>query len=1434
MEWKNINKQKLYFILGALVFFVAIAAGAFTLGKYVLNRNQSGPRVVVAVSDYERVYGDTAAPYEESDGFGNYYVHYIGEKSGESRTYLDMTNDLDANGVIGTTKTKLTTTYKLFEGNQTLERVLMPSEINSDVIQTNTFQNAKNAKPSSEIQLIYGDEGSTDISDRVFTDANVTPYVNMIDYGYDSYDGFKNIFVSSSMEAIDELFMDNYSVEKVLFDEKGTWTSLRSAFSGCKTITSLDDIIFSPNMYETITNMTGTFSGTEIKEIPSTFHFPKNVKTIQSIFYGCESLDSIPDDFKVPSSVTNAAGMFENCASLSAFPSTVFDHAVSLSNLSEAFKGSGIQEATFKFPVSKNLLNLSNMFEFCDSLKKIDMALPEGVQYISEMFRYCEQASGKLEIPSSIKLMDNTFEYAGINTHEVYEGYDTPLVMTYYYSNMVSSEIESASAYNNLHTEKYPDGRVTPVELKFRKVYEEDAPYVNEEGENYYLHYVASYDTLDLEEEMKNQMVTYGAEITSTYKMFDSVSQIKRVVVPESIPTSKIESNTFINTSQNIQLIFKDVKNDISDKQFEQAGDIVPYAYLSDDNQDDAMNCKHIFISYEYSTLSNGTLCDSNLTKAYIDETGCEKNGEEWANFDNAFAYCVSITSLDDIIIPAEISEHITSMNSTFAGTGITSIPASFSLPENVTSLDSLFMGCQELERIEEGFRIPSNVTNVNYMFANTSLKNIPANLFNESNEILFMYNTFSMTKIEKINKDFHFPEKVEEINGLFEGCEELTTIEDGFVIPASVKLCSGVFKDTTKLTNVPMNIFEYADNVETLSYVFHGSSLTTATFVLPESGNLTDVGDMLSYSNVKTIDMKIPDSVDNMNYFLEESHYAVGKVRMPAALISMYDAFSNVGASASECYEDYATPIIMEYDIENKTIQNVLKEPDSYNIYNSTSNENGKVTACNTKFKKVYETGAPYDGGKGAYYIHYIGGETDLDLEKHLTPDKKLLGQDITSTYKMFEGVQSIRQLLIPKEIPADSIEATIFNNTSQAVNLIFKDYESSGDPAGITFTNENITPYVYITENNMSRVNGYKNVYISREKRSTDDFFELDKATVETLLFDEEGPDTDGNNWTSFEDAFRDFKNLKSPEDAIIPDKVREQIVNASYLFTGSGIEKIPASYRFPENATTVEAAFVGCEKLTVIEKGVQLSENITTATAMFNDCSALETIPTDFFGKPKGELNIGSSFSGCRSLKNINLIIPEGVTDISAMFAECSSLSGTVSLPSTITDMVAIFNSAGSEATTNQPGYHTPIVMYYDPSNSVILEALKDPVGYNFYDAKNNPNGKVTPVPKPAATSTNLLNAKINASKQLVESSVHIQVKVTDPEDTAQKQPVSNPKEDQTLPKESDVELKKDIEEDDENKQRDTAADNTIDQIVPVDKENNTVSQQLTTKE
>ena len=78
------------------------------------------------------------------------------------------------------------------------------------------------------------------------------------------------------------------------------------------------------------------------------------------------------------------------------------------------------------------------------------------------------------------------------------------------------------------------------------------------------------------------------------------------------------------------------------------------------------------------------------------------------------------------------------------------------------------------------------------------------------------------------------------------------------------------------------------------------------------------------------------------------------------------------------------------------------------------------------------------------------------------------------------------------------------------------------------------------------------------------------------------------------------------------------------------------------------------------------------------------------------------------------------------------------------------------------------------------------------------------------------------------------MHVQVKVTDPEDTAQKQPVSNTKEDQTLPKESDVEIKKDIEEDDENKQRDTAADNTIDQMVQMDKENNTVSQQLTTKE
>ncbi|MCB6567849.1 hypothetical protein LI169_22615, partial [Desulfovibrio desulfuricans] len=69
------------------------------------------------------------------------------------------------------------------------------------------------------------------------------------------------------------------------------------------------------------------------------------------------------------------------------------------------------------------------------------------------------------------------------------------------------------------------------------------------------------------------------------------------VVVPESIPTSKIELNTFINTSQNIQLIFKDVKNDISDKQFELAGDVVPYAYLSDDNRDDVRECKHVFIS---------------------------------------------------------------------------------------------------------------------------------------------------------------------------------------------------------------------------------------------------------------------------------------------------------------------------------------------------------------------------------------------------------------------------------------------------------------------------------------------------------------------------------------------------------------------------------------------------------------------------------------------------------------------------------------------------------------------------------------------------------------------------------------------------------------------------------------------------------------------
>ena len=97
---------------------------------------------------------------------------------------------------------------------------------------------------------------------------------------------------------------------------------------------------------------------------------------------------------------------------------------------------------------------------------------------------------------------------------------------------------------------------------------------------------------------------------------------------------------------------------------------------------------------------------------------------------------------------------------------------------------------------------------------------------------------------------------------------------------------------------------------------------------------------------------------------------------------------------------------------------------------------------------------------------------------------------------------------------------------------------------------------------------------------------------------------------------------------------------------------------------NAILYDHAFQGCTSLTTIT-GAILSTSGDGAQGAFNGCTSLTQIPWDVI--PTVILN--GTFQGCTSLTG-DLIIPEGVTKMSWTAFKNTNLSGTLSIPSTLT--------------------------------------------------------------------------------------------------------------------------------------------------------------------
>ena len=164
-------------------------------------------------------------------------------------------------------------------------------------------------------------------------------------------------------------------------------TNMRSMFSACRSLTSLDVSHFNTQKVEDMSDMFSVCSG--LKSLNVSHFDTQNVKDMNSMFYSCERLTSLDVSNFNTQNVTNMSYMFSWCKGLNSLDLSKFD--------------------------TQNVKYMIDMFWSSSALKTIyvsDKFVTTKVSDGSEMFKGCTSLKGAIDFDAS--KTDHT--YANYNT----------------------------------------------------------------------------------------------------------------------------------------------------------------------------------------------------------------------------------------------------------------------------------------------------------------------------------------------------------------------------------------------------------------------------------------------------------------------------------------------------------------------------------------------------------------------------------------------------------------------------------------------------------------------------------------------------------------------------------------------------------------------------------------------------------------------------------------------------------------------------------------------------------------------------------------------------------------------------------------------------------------------------------------------------------
>ena len=563
------------------------------------------------------------------------------------------------------------------------------------------------------------------------------------------------------------------------------------------------------------------------------------------------------------------------------------------------------------------------------------------------------------------------------------------------------------------------------------------------------------------------------------------------------------------------------------------------------------------------------------------------------------------------------------------------------------TSCYKWFRGCQDLTNIEGiEYLNTENVTNMDGMFQNCkSLTTLDLSRFDTKN--------------------------VTNISHIFHGCRALTTLDISNFNTQNVTDMSGIFWDCAALTTLDVSHFD-TQNVTNMDGMFCNCyALTTLDVSNFDTKKVTNMNGMFSscYA-LNTLDIANFDTqnVTDMNGMFN------GCRALTTLDVSNFDTqnVTNMGYMFCSCYK-LTTLDVSNFDTKNVTDMSFMfcSDPALTTIYAS---DKFVTTACEEAENMFAEctnlVGAvPYDENKvGKEMANYTTGYfTDI-------------ASKVAESYAVFD-------------------EST---NT-----LTFKHDTQKPDGAFALNEGENLPGWYKFDDNNHSHnANIIKKVifdasFVNARPTSCYNWFYgcTDLTTIEGIEY------LNTENVTNMSWMFSECSALTTLDVSNFDTK---NVMEMSYMFGScTKLKTLDVSSFNTQNVTDMNWMFSYCSVLTTLDLSNFDTKNVTDMSGMFSNCSALTTLDLSSF-ETQNVTDMSRMFKSCSALTTIyasDKFVTTACEEDENMFADCTNLVGAVPYDE---------NKMGKEMANYTTGYFTD-----KAATGIDAPTVSDDTAAEYYD-------------------------------------------------------------------------------------------------------------------